>query len=103
MNAMSHPPLALNATLTPGGYMHTCRKRAGVSVTACAEAIALRPADRAAAVQDLRRLESDKPGDYGRLIRSLRDRAVFPFDFGLFSTLAAETCDASLDDMGSDL
>jgi hypothetical protein len=103
MNAMSSMPLAYEAALTPGSYIRTCRKRAGVTARACAEAIALQPSNRLVAIQDLRRLERDEPGDYGRLVRSLRDRAVFPFDFGIFSALAAETCDPSLDDVGGEV
>lgn len=103
MNAMSSMPLAYDAALTPGSYMRSCRQRAGVTVRACAEAIALQPHNRLVAIRDLRLLERNAPGDYGRLVRSLRDRAVFPFDFGIFSALAAETCDPTLDDVGGDV
>jgi len=103
MNAMTHAPFAFNAALTPGAYMRNCRRRAGLSIRACADAIAISPADRAVARQDLLRLEGNEPGDYGRLVRSLRDRAVFPFDFIQFSSLAAETCDPSLDDVGGEV
>lgn len=103
MNAMTCPPFAVTAALTPGAYMRGCRQRARLKIRACAEAIAVKPADQLLAMAHLRRLERDVPGDYGQLVRSLRDRRVFPFDFGLFSTLAAETCDPSFDDVGGDL
>jgi hypothetical protein len=103
MNAMTYTPFAFNAALTPGAYMRACRKRAGLTARACAAKLALKPTDRQTAMSDLLSLERNAPGDYGRLVRSLRDRAVFPFDFGLFSTLAAETCDPSFDDVGGEV
>lgn len=103
MNAMTALPIAFNAALTPGSYMRACRRRAGLTVAACAKQIAVNPADQQTARSDLHRLERDVPGDYGRLVTSLRDRGVFAFDFVMFSSLAAETCDASLDDVGSEI
>ncbi len=107
MNAMTKPPITFNAALdtalTPGAYMRACRQRAGVTIRACSEAIAVGPANQALAMADLRRLERNKPGDYSRLVRALRARAAFPFDLMIFAALVAETCDPSLDDVGSEI
>lgn len=100
MNAMTSKFLAAtNAPVTPGGYMRECRKRAGLTIKQVSEAIAIREDDRLQARWDLTKLERNRPGDYGRLVKTLRDRAVFPFDFGIFVTLAAETADYTLGDV----
>lgn len=87
-----------NITATPGSYMRDCRRRAGVTIAQCAEAISLQHHDRHRAAHDLRALERDSPGDYGNLVRHLQARAPFPFDAGHFSRLAAATCAPELDE-----
>jgi hypothetical protein len=94
---VSSPAFALPAQLTPGAYMRQCRRRSGKSLRDCAAAIALQQHDRDFARRDLAALERDCPGDYGRLARLLRDRAVFPFDMGTFVQLAAATAAPELD------
>ncbi|WP_161981585.1 LexA family protein [Aurantiacibacter suaedae] len=84
---------------TPGEYLRKCRVAAGKSIAECAAQIAAIHADRVHAAEDLAALESNQPGDYGRLTRQLKERAVFPFDFATFASLAAATCDPSLDEL----
>lgn len=86
-------------TQTPGEYLRRCRLAAGKTYAECAQRIARLHADRARAVDHLAALERNEPGDYGRLVRQLKERAVFPFDFVTFASLAAATCDPSLDDL----
>ena len=84
---------------TPGEYMRQCRVAAGKSIAECAAQIAVIHADNVRAAEDLAALESNQPGDYNRLIRQLKERAAFPFDFATFASLAAATCDSSLDEL----
>lgn len=90
------PFVPLTPSLTPGAYMRRCRNAAGVTVAQAAQAVALRGSDRLRAQDAIRALEANRPGDYGRIVSALRDRAAFPFDFGLFASLAAETADADM-------
>lgn len=105
MNALASPPkktrglpLATDPDLTPGGYMKACRKRAGLTRIEVSERIAVDWKSRLDAQEKLAQLEANKPGDYSRLIEALRHFAPFPFDFGIFITLAAETCSASIEE-----
>lgn len=104
MNAISTPPkpgkglpLATDPELTPGGYMKACRERAGLSRVDVAQAIAVDWKARLDAQIKLAAMEANRPGDYSRLIRALRQFAPFPFDFGIFASLAAETCSPELE------
>jgi hypothetical protein len=91
VNAQTQFPRTVDRTLTPGGYMRSCRQKAGISITKCATMLAIKPNDRAQARHDLIALERNRPGDYGRLIRALRQYRVFAFDAGIFASLAAAT------------
>lgn len=98
MNATStHIPAGIPARLTPGGYMRDCRKRSGKKISDCAKELAIRENDRNYARRDLIALERNQPGDYSHLVRLLRDRAVYPFNYAIFAGLAAETSCPSLD------
>lgn len=104
MNAISTPPkpgkglpLATDPELTPGGYMKACRERAGLSRVDVAQSIAVDWKARLEAQTKLAAMEANKPGDYSRLIRALRQFAPFPFDFGIFASIAAETCSPELE------
>ena len=104
MNAISSPPkpgkglpLATDPELTPGGYMKACRKRAGLSRIEVSQRIAVDWKSRLEAQMRLADLEANRPGDYSRLIRALRQFAPFPFDFPIFASLAAETCSPELE------
>ena len=88
----AHVPFPPPASLTPGAYMRQCREHAGKSVEQCAGELALQAHDRRFAQEDIARLEADRAGDFYRLARMLKDRAVFAFDMGTFLTLAAATC-----------
>lgn len=101
MNAQPHIPLTADRSLTPGGYMRACRKKAGLSITRCATMLAIKPNDRAQARFDLIALERNCPGDYGRLIHALRRFRVFAFDAGTFAALAAETASPDLPEFGA--
>jgi hypothetical protein len=91
------PAAAMSAAMTPGAYMRGCRRQAGMTIQECADAIALHAHDRTRARADIIAMERNRPGDYGQLVRQLRDRRVFAFDFGTFAALAEATSDPSLD------
>lgn len=82
---------------TPGGYIKSCRKRAGLSKRAVAEKLAVHEGDRRQAVHDLDCLERDLPGDYGLLLQHLKARRVFDFDLAYFTDLAQATCAGEID------
>lgn len=95
----SAPPVGrLGDPVTPGSYMKGCRLRAGMSLDACAEKMSHQPAGRIRFMQDMRSLEADRAGDYAYLITQLNRHEPFAFDFGTFTRLAAQTCDASFDE-----
>lgn len=95
------PAFAQPAGTTPGAYLRKCRKRAGLSRAQCAEKIAFALHDRRHAEATLAACEANQPGDYAQLVRHLRDRAVFAFDLGTFTQLAAATCDPELPDLAA--
>ncbi len=97
MNAMSFPPAVPSTTrMTPGAFMRKCRLNAGVTFDSAVRALSPKTADRPRTRRDLHAMESDTPGDYGHLVRCLRDLQVFPFNYHVFLSLAAGTCSEAL-------
>jgi len=78
--------------------MRACREAAGLSIARAAQAIASGYDRRGLARNEMEAMEANRPGDYGRLVRVLRDRKVFPFDFGIFSQLCAATSSPELEE-----
>jgi len=91
-------PPRVNAATTPGEYMRGCREAAGLSVARAAQAIASGYDRRGRARDEMEAMEANRPSDYGRLVQVLRDRKVFPFDFGTFVELCAATASPDLDE-----
>lgn len=79
--------------LTPGGYMKSCRERAGVKLHACGMKLAPHFGGYSRAIDKVEALEANRPGDYAYLVTVLARQKVFPFEFGTFARLAAATCD----------
>lgn len=94
-------PIPSNPEKTPGGYMKACRQRAGLSIAEVGKKLAYKRRDLLHAGADLRRLEANTPGDYGRLVRALREFKAFPFDFATFCALAAETCSIDAEELAA--
>ena len=84
--------VALRSGTTPGRYLRDHRRRAGLTLRACAEKISGHAGAYKSTEEDLRDLEDDQPGDYAFLIRSLEHHRVFPFDADRLRALAAATC-----------
>ena len=95
------PAIALPLSVTPGGYMKTCRQRAGLSIAQCAEKVGWAAHDRARARAEIAALEADRPGDYNQLLRHLQAKKVFRFDPVTFSQLALATCSPELEEVGA--
>lgn len=96
MNAMTTIRPKVPSALTPGGYMRGCRRQSGKSIKDCVAELAIQVDGSEKARADLIALERNRPGDYGRLVRLLRDFAVFPFSYATFISLAAETASPEL-------
>jgi hypothetical protein len=77
--------------------MKACRERAGLSVRQAAAKLQRHYRGLSNAVEAIEALEANRKGDYALLVSHLQRLKIFPFDFGRFAGLAAQTCDASIE------